>query len=75
MEEIFKNFKRLIIITIRIEKKIQGDLDDAQEITAVWTYFRDTEVEQLFKFFFKEFEKGDNFIIVKIFCLISSHLF
>ena len=27
----------------------QGDLDDAQEITAVWTYLRDNQVEQLFK--------------------------
>ena len=38
-------------------------------------YFRDNQVEQLFKFL-KEYEKGDNFIIVKIlFCLSSSHLF
>ena len=38
--------------------------------------FRDDQVEQLFKFFEKEFEKGHNFIIVKIlFCLVSSYLF
>ena len=30
----------------------QGDLDDAREITAVSTYFRENQVEQLFKFFF-----------------------
>ena len=31
-------------------KNKQGDLDDAREITitAVWTYFRDYQVEQLF---------------------------
>ena len=39
-------------------------------------YFRDNQVEQLFKFFKKEFEKGDNLISVKILLsLISSHLF
>ena len=30
------------------ENKKQGDLDDAREVTAVWT-FRDNQVEQLFK--------------------------
>ena len=29
----------------------QGHLGGAQEITAVWTYFRDNQVEQFFKFF------------------------
>ena len=34
----------------RIEKTSkQGDFEDAREITAVWTYFRDNQVEQLFK--------------------------
>ena len=50
----------------------QGDLDNAREITTVWTYFRDNQVEQLFKFL-KIIEKEDNFIIVKI--LFCSHLF
>ena len=31
----------------------QGDLDDAREITAAWTYQTDNQVEQLFKFFLK----------------------
>ena len=30
-------------------KSNQGDLDDAQENTAVWTYFRNYQVEQLFQ--------------------------
>ena len=54
----------------------QGDLDDAREITAVWTYFRDNQVEKLKLKKKTDFVKGDKFIIVKIlFCLISSHLF
>ena len=36
----------------RLENNLkQGDLDDAREITAVWTYFRGNQVEQLFKIF------------------------
>ena len=60
--------------------KKKGDLDDAQEITDVWTYFMDNQVEQLFNFV-NELGKRDNlfiylFFFVKIlFWLISSHLF
>ena len=39
--------------------KKQGDLDDAREIPAVWTYFRGNQVE-LFKIL-KEFGKWDHF--------------
>ena len=40
------NFKTAQISEIRSIKK-QGDLDDAREFTAVWTYFRDNQVEKL----------------------------
>ena len=32
------------------QNKKQGDLDDAWELTAVWTYFIDNQAEQLFMF-------------------------
>ena len=47
-----------MIIMPEIKKK-QGDLDDALEVTAALTYFRDNQVEQ---HFYNEFEKADNFI-------------
>ena len=43
----------IVILPMKTIKQQQGNLDDAREITAVWTYFSDNDqVEQLF-FFFK----------------------
>ena len=43
---------------------------------AVWTYFRENHVEQLFLCFYREFGKGVKFFFVNIsFCRISSLLF
>ena len=53
----------------------QGGLDDAREITASWNYFRDSKVEQFFKFFLKEFEKGNNLFIVKILFSLILHIY
>ena len=52
----------------------QGDIDDVQEITAVWTYFRDNQVEQLFKFFKKNFGKGDTFLS-KFYFVLFIHIY
>ena len=48
----------------------RGDLGNTREITAVWTYFRDNQVEQLFKLFLKILEREIISFVVNFFIFL-----
>ena len=43
--QFLKRASKLVAFLLHVGVDRQGDLDDAREITTVWTYFRDNQVD------------------------------